>query len=84
MIHQVIQKYKDMKGLEEGAVHAADLEDWASAPGSRWNYRNKVAKLKLAEAIFKREYHKLVDALGGDGASPGRSVRTAAHWPSVL
>jgi predicted nucleotide-binding protein (sugar kinase/HSP70/actin superfamily) len=24
-----------------------------------------VAKLKLAEAIFKGEYHKIVDALGG-------------------
>src|SRR5205814_99615 len=29
------------------------------------NYRQKVAKLKLAEAIFKGEYHKIVDALGG-------------------
>ena len=29
------------------------------------NYRQKVAKLKLAEAIFKNEYHKIVAALGG-------------------
>jgi predicted nucleotide-binding protein (sugar kinase/HSP70/actin superfamily) len=30
-----------------------------------FDFRNKVAKLKLAEAIFKREYHRIVDALGG-------------------
>ena len=30
-----------------------------------WTYRNKVAKLKLAEAIFSREYHRIVGALGG-------------------
>jgi predicted nucleotide-binding protein (sugar kinase/HSP70/actin superfamily) len=29
------------------------------------NYRNKLAKLKAAEVIFSREYHKIVDALGG-------------------
>jgi predicted nucleotide-binding protein (sugar kinase/HSP70/actin superfamily) len=30
-----------------------------------FGFRQKVAKLKLAEAIFKSEYHKIVDALGG-------------------
>jgi len=29
------------------------------------NFRQKLAKLKLAEAIFKSEYHKIVAALGG-------------------
>lgn len=66
MIHQVIQKYKDMKGLEEGAVMPPIWQIGKRAK-IEWNYRNKVAKLKLAEAIFKREYHKLVDALGGVG-----------------
>ena len=32
-----------------------------------WGYRNKVAKLKLAEAIFKREYTKIQRALGDAG-----------------
>ena len=32
---------------------------------NRIGYRQKVAKLKLAEAIFKGEYHKIVNALGG-------------------
>ena len=66
MIHQVIQKYKDMKGLEEGAV-MPPIWQLGKRAKIEWNFRNKVAKLKLAEAIFKREYHKLVDALGGIG-----------------
>ena len=66
MIHQVIQKYKDMKGLEEGAV-MPPIWQLGKRAKIEWNYRNKVAKLRLAEAIFKREYHKLVEALGGVG-----------------
>jgi len=63
MIHQVVQKYRDHKGLEEGAV-LPPL--WRLGPRARieWNYWNKLAKLKLAEAIFRREYHRLVKALG--------------------
>jgi predicted nucleotide-binding protein (sugar kinase/HSP70/actin superfamily) len=66
MIHQVIQKYGDMKGLSEGAV-LPPIWQVGKRLGIEWNYRNKVAKLKLAEAIFKREYHRLVDALGPMG-----------------
>ncbi len=64
MIHQVIQKYKDLKGLEEGAVLPPvwRLDKRAKI---EWTFRNKVAKLKLAEAIFKREYHRVGNALGG-------------------
>jgi len=64
MIHQVVQKYKDLKGLEDGAVMPPI---WKVATRARieWTYRQKVAKLKLAEAIFKGEYHKIVEALGG-------------------
>jgi hypothetical protein len=64
MIHQVVQKYADTKGLDKGAV----LPAWWKL-GSRamieLGYRSKLAKLKLAERIFKREYHRLVEALGG-------------------
>jgi len=63
MIHQVVQRYKDHKGLEEGAVLPPVWQIGKRAK-IEWTYRNKVAKLKLAEAIFKREYHKLVEALG--------------------
>lgn len=64
MIHQVVQKYRDSKGLEEGAVLPPA---WRLDKRIRieLEYRKKLAKLKLAEAIFRREYHRIVDALGG-------------------
>lgn len=64
MIHQVVQKYHDLKGLDEGAV-LPPLWRLDKRLPIELNYRNKVAKLKLAEAVFKREYHRIVDALGG-------------------
>ena len=66
MIHQVLQRYKDHKGLEEGAVLPPVWQIGKRAK-IEWNYRNKAAKLKVAEAIFRREYHKLLDALGSIG-----------------
>jgi predicted nucleotide-binding protein (sugar kinase/HSP70/actin superfamily) len=64
MMHQVVQKYRDFKGLEEGAVLPPI---WKLAPRAKieWEFRQKLAKIKLAEAIFRSEYHKIVDALGG-------------------
>lgn len=64
MIHQVIQKYKDTKGLDVG-VTMPPLWRLDQRTKIEWTFRNKVAKLKLAEAIFKREYHRIVDTLGG-------------------
>jgi predicted nucleotide-binding protein (sugar kinase/HSP70/actin superfamily) len=64
MIHQVIQKYKDLKGLEEGAI-MPPLWRLPTRAKIEIGFRQKVAKLKLAEAIFKNEYHKIVEALGG-------------------
>ncbi len=64
MIHQVIQKYKDLKGLDEGAV-LPPLWRLPTRAKIEIGFRQKVAKLKLAEAIFKNEYHKIVEALGG-------------------
>jgi predicted nucleotide-binding protein (sugar kinase/HSP70/actin superfamily) len=64
MIHQVVQKYKDFKGLEDGAV-LPPLWKLGTRAKIEFGYRQKVAKLKLAEAIFKGEYHKIVNALGG-------------------
>jgi hypothetical protein len=65
MIHQVVQRYRDHKGLDEGAILPPA---WHPKRAKiEWSFRNKLAKLKLAEAIFKREYHKIVDALGGIG-----------------
>ena len=64
MIHQVVQKYRDLKGLEEGAVLPPVWQIGKRAK-IEMDCRKKVAKLRLAEAIFKREYHRIVDALGG-------------------
>ena len=64
MMHQVAQKYKDLKGLEEGAALPSAWRI-AKRAGIELGYRRKVAKIKLAEAIFKNEYRKIVDALGG-------------------
>jgi len=63
MIHQIVQKYRDTKGLEEGA---AIPPIWNTAARCRVEYRfvSKLAKLRLAEAIFKKEYHRLADAFG--------------------
>ncbi|HXZ26391.1 MAG TPA: hypothetical protein VEG08_00170 [Terriglobales bacterium] len=64
MIHQVVQKIRDTKGMEEGVVlpPAWRLDKQAKI---EWNYRNKLMKLKAAEIIFAREYHRILDALGG-------------------
>ena len=64
MIHQVVQKIRDTKGLEEGTVAPPKwrLDKQAKI---EVNYRQKLMKLKAAEVIFAREYHKIVDALGG-------------------
>jgi predicted nucleotide-binding protein (sugar kinase/HSP70/actin superfamily) len=64
MMHQMVQKYHDFKGLDEGAVLPPI---WKLAPRAKieWEFRQKLAKMKLAEAIFRGEYHKIVDALGG-------------------
>ncbi|MCC6292181.1 MAG: activator of (R)-2-hydroxyglutaryl-CoA dehydratase [Bryobacterales bacterium] len=63
MIHQVVQKYRDTKGLETGAV-LPPLWRLDKRLKIEFSHRNKLAKLALAESIFKREYHRLVDALG--------------------
>ena len=64
MLHQVVQKYTDTKGLSEGAV-LPPLWRLDRRAKIEFSFRNKVAKLKLAEAIFRREYQRIVEALGG-------------------
>ena len=64
MLHQGVQGIRDKKGLEEGIVSPPKwrLDKHAKI---EINYRKKLAQLKIAEAIFKREYHRVKDALGG-------------------
>jgi predicted nucleotide-binding protein (sugar kinase/HSP70/actin superfamily) len=64
MIHQAKQKVRDRKGLDEGA----QLPSWfrlGRRLGVEMRFRKKEALLTVAEKIFKREYEKLIDALGG-------------------
>jgi predicted nucleotide-binding protein (sugar kinase/HSP70/actin superfamily) len=64
MIHQAKQKIKDERGLD---LIQQGVSGWnlARVFGSHLTAQQKVAKLTAAEAIFKREYHRLIDALGG-------------------
>lgn len=64
MIHQVIQKYRDQKGIGEDTVLPPA---WRVDRHLKINFdtQRKVAKLKMAEKIFRREYHRVVEALGG-------------------
>jgi predicted nucleotide-binding protein (sugar kinase/HSP70/actin superfamily) len=64
MIHQAKQQTKDERGLD---LIQQGVSKWnlAKVLGSRMNSQQKLAKLSAAEAIFKREYHRLVDSLGG-------------------
>jgi len=64
MIHQAKQQIRDERGLEliEQGVSSWNLK---RAFGSHWSAQQKLAKLTAAEVVFKREYHRLIEALGG-------------------
>jgi predicted nucleotide-binding protein (sugar kinase/HSP70/actin superfamily) len=64
MIHQAKQQIKDERGL---GLIAQNVSKWnlPKVVGSHLDTQQKLAKLTFAEAVFKREYHKLIDALGG-------------------
>jgi predicted nucleotide-binding protein (sugar kinase/HSP70/actin superfamily) len=64
MIHQAKQQIRDRRGID---LVAENVSRWnfTKVFGSHFNTQQKVAKLTFAETIFKREYHKLIDALGG-------------------
>jgi predicted nucleotide-binding protein (sugar kinase/HSP70/actin superfamily) len=64
MIHQVVQSIRDTRGLKDGAI-SPPMWRLDKKAKIELNYRNKLMKLKAAEMIFAREYHKIIDALGG-------------------
>jgi predicted nucleotide-binding protein (sugar kinase/HSP70/actin superfamily) len=65
MIHQVKQRLRDRKGLDDGR----DLEPaWWRVDqklAREADYRRRMVKMSVAERIFKREYERLQRALGG-------------------
>ena len=64
MIHQAKQKIKDERGLD---LINQGVSKWnfTKVFGSHLNTKQRLAKITAAEVIFKREYHRLIDALGG-------------------
>ncbi len=64
LIHQAVQKNRDWKGLEEGALPPSWRRPVRRAR-VEWTYLRKTARLKLAEALFRREYARLARALCG-------------------
>ncbi len=63
MIHQAKQKIKDERGVD---LIANGVSKWnlSKVFGSHLNTSQRVAKLTIAESIFKREYNRLIEALG--------------------
>jgi predicted nucleotide-binding protein (sugar kinase/HSP70/actin superfamily) len=64
MIHQVVQKYEDTKGLDECSV-LPPLWRLDKRLRIGVDTTKKVMRLKFAEAVFRREYHRITAALGG-------------------
>ena len=64
MLHQAIQETGDRRGLADKEVMPGKWDIRKRLPLER-NYYKKLATLKVAEKIFKREYHRIKDALGG-------------------
>src|SRR3954470_1808438 len=59
LMHQVVQRLRDHKGLAEGAVLPSK---WRLGKRLKINLAmyKKIVQLKIGEAIFKREYHRIV------------------------
>jgi predicted nucleotide-binding protein (sugar kinase/HSP70/actin superfamily) len=64
MIHQAKQQIRDQRGLD---LVQKNVPKWNLKQifGSHMNTQQRLAKLTVAESIFKREYTRLIDALGG-------------------
>jgi predicted nucleotide-binding protein (sugar kinase/HSP70/actin superfamily) len=64
MIHQVKQSMRDKKGI----VEQGNEEKWWRIDRrlvGEMRYRKRMAKISLAERLYKREYDRLQEALGG-------------------
>jgi predicted nucleotide-binding protein (sugar kinase/HSP70/actin superfamily) len=66
LMHQVVQQCRDEKGLKEGAALPASWRVDKRLKINLGMYK-KIAQIKIAERIFKREYNRIIDALGGTG-----------------
>ena len=64
MLHQAIQETRDRRGLEDKEVRPPRW-DLPKRIALERKYYKKLATLKVAEKVFRREYHRVKDALGG-------------------
>jgi len=64
LMHQAKQEARDKRGLD---LLANGVSKWniPKVLGSHVNTQKKLALLTVAEKIFKREYNRIIDALGG-------------------
>jgi predicted nucleotide-binding protein (sugar kinase/HSP70/actin superfamily) len=75
MIHQARQKIRDRKGLKEGEMEAPAWRlDRKLQHEMEW--RKRTARLNFAEAIFRREHGRMLEALGG-------TCHTLANQPEL-
>lgn len=65
MIHQVKQKLRDRRGLEDGERWEPSWWRVDERARREANYRRRVARMTVAEKLFQREYTRLQRALGG-------------------
>jgi len=66
LIHQAKQAAADRKGLDlNGEVKEFEAKSWRERLGVELNFKKKAVLLTIAEKIFRREYHRIAEALGG-------------------
>ena len=83
MIHQVVQKYKDFKGLEEGAV-LPPLWRLDKRAKIEMEFPQEGRQAETGRGHFQERISQDCRRAGRHRASPGRSVRAAAPRPSFL
>ena len=80
MIHQAIMKVSDCRGLDDNMELPRKWE-FRKRLALQKQYYSKMAKLKMAEKIFGREYRRVRDALGGvaHGLTDQYELQRVAH-----
>ena len=83
MIHQVIQKYKDFKGLEEGAV-MPPIWKLGKRAKIEFGFRQKVAQAEARRSHFQARISQASWTRSAASRTTGRPVRIAAPRPPLL
>ncbi|MFQ5777185.1 MAG: activator of (R)-2-hydroxyglutaryl-CoA dehydratase [Terriglobia bacterium] len=80
MIHQAIMQVADCRGLDDN-MELPRTWEIRKRLALQKQYYSKIAKLKMAEKIFGREYRRVRDALGGvaHGLTDQYELQRVAH-----